>query len=321
MWDGFSTYLFYDIKLSTSKGSFQSLKSRFVLLCKHFDTIPLNRVTFNQYIGLLKEKQYKDSYINNFIKTAKHLDRYLGINQLQDYTYFKEKRGPVKNILSPGEIRQLADIQISYLRSSELINKRQKTLIFLLGTTGCRIQEALKLKWTDINEDCVIFRDTKNGEERVVPIGEFLYIHLMSLQNNYEYIFTSWTGNLLCSSQMGADFRKRAKTVGITKHIHNHLFRHSWITTMLEAGVDLSDVSILAGHKDPRSTMVYKNSMLNHYKNIINYHPLVRAQNDPRHIIRIVKTFLSNLGLDIDSRLAYKLDEGANSINFSLFVK
>ena len=35
------------------------------------------------------------------------------------------------------------------------------------------------------------------------------------------------------------------------------MLRHTFVTTMLDAGVDLRDVQIAAGHADPRTTMRY----------------------------------------------------------------
>jgi site-specific recombinase XerD len=36
---------------------------------------------------------------------------------------------------------------------------------------------------------------------------------------------------------------------------HPHMLRHTFVTTMLDAGVDLRDVQIAARHADPRTTM------------------------------------------------------------------
>jgi site-specific recombinase XerD len=39
--------------------------------------------------------------------------------------------------------------------------------------------------------------------------------------------------------------------------MHPHLLRHTFVTTMLDAGVSLRDVQIAARHGDPRTTMRY----------------------------------------------------------------
>jgi integrase/recombinase XerD len=41
---------------------------------------------------------------------------------------------------------------------------------------------------------------------------------------------------------------------------HPHMLRHTFVTTMLDAGVDLRDVQIAARHADPRTTMRCDNS-------------------------------------------------------------
>jgi integrase/recombinase XerD len=38
---------------------------------------------------------------------------------------------------------------------------------------------------------------------------------------------------------------------------HPHMLRHTFVTTMLDDGVDLRDVQIAARHADPRTTMRY----------------------------------------------------------------
>jgi integrase/recombinase XerD len=44
--------------------------------------------------------------------------------------------------------------------------------------------------------------------------------------------------------------------IPLTK-VHPHMLRHTFVTTMLDAGVDLRDVQIAARHADPRTTMRY----------------------------------------------------------------
>ena len=50
--------------------------------------------------------------------------------------------------------------------------------------------------------------------------------------------------------------------------IHPHMLRHTFVTTMLDAGVDLRDVQIAARHADPRTTMRYDRA-----RNQLDRHP------------------------------------------------
>jgi integrase/recombinase XerD len=51
----------------------------------------------------------------------------------------------------------------------------------------------------------------------------------------------------------------RALELAIDKlpRMHPHMLRHPFVTTMLDAGVDLRDVQIAARHADPLTTMRY----------------------------------------------------------------
>jgi site-specific recombinase XerD len=50
--------------------------------------------------------------------------------------------------------------------------------------------------------------------------------------------------------------RRLAGAAGVRlPRMHPHLLRHAFVTTMLDAGVDLRDVQIAARHADPRTTM------------------------------------------------------------------
>ena len=52
--------------------------------------------------------------------------------------------------------------------------------------------------------------------------------------------------------------RALANNAGVTlPRMHPHMLRHTYVTTMLDAGVDLRDVQIAARHADPRTTMRY----------------------------------------------------------------
>ena len=50
--------------------------------------------------------------------------------------------------------------------------------------------------------------------------------------------------------------------------LHPHMLRHTFVTTMLDAGVDLRDVQIAARHADPRTTMRYDRA-----RNQLDRHP------------------------------------------------
>ena len=59
-------------------------------------------------------------------------------------------------------------------------------------------------------------------------------------------------------------FRHLAVDAGVRlPRMHPHMLRHTFVTTMLDAGVDLRDVQIAARHADPRTTMRYDRARKN----------------------------------------------------------
>ena len=58
--------------------------------------------------------------------------------------------------------------------------------------------------------------------------------------------------------------RRLAETAGVRiARPHLHMLRHTFVITMLDAGVDLRDVQIAARHADPRTTMRYDRARKN----------------------------------------------------------
>jgi len=63
--------------------------------------------------------------------------------------------------------------------------------------------------------------------------------------------------------------RNLARVAGVRiGRTHPHKLRHTFVTTMLDAGVDLRDVQIAGRHADPRTTMRYDRA-----RNNLDRHP------------------------------------------------
>jgi integrase len=60
-----------------------------------------------------------------------------------------------------------------------------------------------------------------------------------------------------------APARIRARFEPRFPHVKPHRLRHSFVTTMLDAGVSLRDVQIAARHADPKTTMRYERARKN----------------------------------------------------------
>lgn len=254
-WTGFKTYLLIDKKQSpTNITNIQAIYKR---LSGYFDerSLEFNRENFNQFISYLLEKDHKKTYINNFIKCAKHLDRYLKKGELADYTYFKEPERLV-DYLTPEEINKLALVKVKYHRLRQERNLKMKALVFFLGSVGARISETLSLRLGDLTstpEPMVYFRaeTTKNNKARYCIIPNWLYKELLSLPREGKEVFD------LDETGIKHDLKERARLCKITKNVYPHVFRHSSINNKLSAGMPLEIVTAYHGHASTSVTYKY----------------------------------------------------------------
>lgn len=77
-------------------------------------------------------------------------------------------------------------------------------------------------------------------------------------------ILRSRTGRRMDRHCATRRLRALARAAGVsTARMHPHMLRHTFVTTMLDAGVDLRDVQIAARHADPRTTMRYDRARQN----------------------------------------------------------
>ena len=312
----FLSYLFIELKLDKSKAG--CYRSQLRIFFDFFTKVPFDRPNFNLFIEALSKKGLKHSTLNTYIALGKNYASYMKSDCLKDYTYFKPEQKIVE-ILTVGEIKKLAEVKIQYGRRKKYINNMYKTLIYFLATTGCRIEEALSLEWKDvISEPCsVIFRDTKNGYQRAVPIADWLYSLLRTLGGQNKTVFASYRGDKLSASGVRHELLRRAQKISLRKPVYPHIFRHSYITTMLENGVDISDVAVIVGHRDIQSTMTYKHNLMGHYSQVILCHPLLRERLTLTTIQKRVTEYVDRL---VD-HTKYTINIVQSGVEFKLNIK
>lgn len=252
-WSNFEQYLLMDRKVS--KSNIYSYKSQFKFIDSFFKDKEFTRENINSFFSYLTDKKKSFSTLNNYIKCIKHLNRYLGKNELEDFKYFP-KEYKKQRLLTPQEVQKIIDTPFtvnkhSHFKSFDNDQERYSTLVYFLSVTGCRIGEITNLKWEDITQDTVTIRAeiAKNGKERQIPINQNTYERLLKLKRyKHNFVFggnrgraDSWTINKA--------IRLKAKEAGIEdiKNIHAHLFRHYFATEKIKTN-PIDRVSKILGH-------------------------------------------------------------------------
>lgn len=130
--------------------------------------------------------------------------------------------------------------------------KHGADLVELLAYSGCRLNEAASLRWSEVDfaKSAVTITGgtdgTKNHEQRVVPMTEALRGLLLHLRDESN----AQPGDLVArigSAKNG--LAAACRRLGFPLFTH-HDFRHFFATTCIEAGVDVPTVSRWLGHKD-----------------------------------------------------------------------
>lgn len=294
----------------------------------------LNKQTIEEFLLCEKKRGLSNGTLNNYLICLKLVEAYfrdrgISVSDLTSgYKSFTKQR-PHIEVLSVDEIESILKTKLScqkYGKQSRSLDETYLSLTMLFAYTGCRYSEGSELivKYVNLGKGTVSFVDTKNGENRNVHIEDPLLSRLadeMKGKSPTDYVFTSLSDKKIIRQNYSAYLKKLCKLAGITKDVHPHLFRHSFITTMLENDVPLSKVKNIVGHKDIKSTDYYTHLADDSLKKAMYHHPLIRKNLDPLELIKQIKENIQGLRLDNDIRLNYEIIENGNSISLKVELK
>ncbi|MDD5489299.1 MAG: tyrosine-type recombinase/integrase [Candidatus Moranbacteria bacterium] len=181
------------------------------------------------------------------------------------------KSSPTKNISMP----RVREKEPSYLTERELRKllkavkedeskyaKRNEVMIRILIETGIRISELTNLNVGDVDSASkTISVIRKGGQKQSLPINTELANEIKKLakkRNTDEPLLVSSFKRRITQRRVGLIVHEYLKSAGITKpNISVHSLRHSFCTRLLEKGVNLKTIQILAGHKNISTTERY----------------------------------------------------------------
>lgn len=125
--------------------------------------------------------------------------------------------------------------------------------LFLL-LTGCRLNEATKLRWEDVDLDeaLVTFRQTKNNTDFTAPVSDFLHAVLLRRQatatSNYVFPGDSPSGSISpwCKAN-----KQLGRESGVPFTFHS--LRRTFATTGDTIGLPLQTIAALLNHRSGRT--------------------------------------------------------------------
>ena len=171
-------------------------------------------------------------------------------------------KNPLSSIILPPPHRprkrrltQQEQIDVCFAAKSQRNNYICSVIEFAIET-GMRRSEILKLKWHDINLETgfASLYDTKNGEDRKVPLTKKCIEVLNQLSRSHEHVFPI---SATCLSQA---WQRAVKKAGI-KDLRFHDLRHEAVSRFFEMGMSVPEVALISGHKD--LTQLFRYTHLN----------------------------------------------------------
>lgn len=144
-------------------------------------------------------------------------------------------------------------------------NDFMRTAIAISWYTGLRLGDICRLEWDSIGEDSIVVWTLKRDKRVEIPFahpiigGGILKIILGSIERlDDKYCFPK--PRIIISdprrrSNYSVQFSKLMKKLHMTGSFH--CLRHSFVTRLAKAGMELEDIGKLVGHSDTKTTEIY----------------------------------------------------------------
>lgn len=190
---------------------------------------------------------------------------------------FSTLKGPRKvktlpKVLSIGDIQKFLDAPLKKFsdgRLGEFAALRDTAVFEFLYSTGCRISEAISVKWGDIDfSRGTLIVTGKGSKERLVILGSKALAALLRLKDHLSatggalvlgdsHIFLSDRLEKASARFIERRMKTYLREAGLPEDLSPHKLRHSFATHLLDAGADLRSVQEMLGHASLSTTQIY----------------------------------------------------------------
>ena len=251
----FIYFMEYEMNLKTMESGTKRNHKAILAKLKEFKKSILfgeiNDLFIQKYRKYLVSKKNSEVTVDSNVKVIKH------------YIKLAKKRGYVINIdiedikikqhrsnrtnLSMEEVEKMSQ----YYFSKFIPDHHKKTLGYYLFNcmTGQRIEDLLKMKREDLNDNFFNFWNQKSKKQQILKTNETCKKILAYDERLFIDKITSKTIN--------ETIKIIASFLGIRKNISAHVARHTFATNYLRMGGKVENLQILLGHSKIETTMIY----------------------------------------------------------------
>ena len=237
---------------------------------EHLEYDGLDPVAARRFISGLSRQGMSVTTVNRILSGLKGYYRFLQTagysdsNPFEGLHSFRKKRA-LPDYLFENEI----DLLLS-LTGEGFAGLRDRLILELLYSTGCRVSEAASINIQDIDfrRGSVRVRG-KGSKERLVFIGNSAaeamkdYLPLRKIRVDKDdndaaaALLLNQRGRRITQRGIALIIDKYVRKAGIAKHVSPHTFRHSFATHLIDHGADIRIVQEMLGHESLSTTQIY----------------------------------------------------------------
>ena len=234
------------------------------------DPLAAQRPHLELYIRSMQEiRRFKPSTVSRRFSVTAGFYRTCVLDGLLEHS-------PAEHVRRPAVPAESPTLGFTHLQFEALLTAARQSpnlydfaLVAMLGLLGLRIFEATGADIDDLGEEHGhrVLRVCGKGTKVVlVPLPPAVgrAIDRAVGARDRGPILLNTRGTRMDRHAATRRLRHLAEAAGIqVARAHPHMLRHTYVTTMLDAGADLRDVQIAARHADPRTTMRYDRARQN----------------------------------------------------------
>jgi integrase/recombinase XerD len=212
------------------------------------------------------------------------------------------QKNPASLLEAPKTSRKLPDVldtreidlMLAQIDRSKPEGERNRTMIETMFSCGLRVSETVNLCISDVSFKEEFVKVTgKGNKERLVPISQValnalenyirnVRVHIEPASGNNDIVFLNKRGTRLSRVMVFYIMKDLAKKAGIKKSISPHTLRHSFATSLVEAGADLRAVQQMLGHESITTTEIYTHIDRAYlHDTILQFHPRAQKKIKP----------------------------------------